>query len=430
MSQPAKSNVPTGPAGTAPMSVISDPGLPSRAWLVVILLWVVAAFNYLDRLAITSMHESLLAAIPMSETQFGLVTSLFLWVYAALSPVAGFLADRFSRKWVIIGSLAAWSAATLATAYVKTYPELLATRVLLGVSQAAYLPAGLALISDYHRGPTRSLATGVHMTGIMAGTILAGAAGWLADRSGWASAFLVFGIAGLAYCGLLAAGLRDSPIDSAGNVFGSTKAPKARFGAALLSLFSCGSFFLALGFWGLRGIAGWAMRGWMPTYLQEHFHLSQGASGFTANGYPMLVALAGVLIGGAWADRWTRTNPRGRVLVPVIGLCVAAPAVLLSVSTNVLGVVILAMILLGLAGSFGESNMMPILCSVVDPRYRATGYGILNAFACVIGGVTIYAGGVLRDAHVDLSRVFQFAAGSLVVCAVFLFSIKVRAANR
>jgi len=404
-----------------------ESSLPSRAWLVVILLWVVAAFNYLDRLALTSMHESLLAAIPMSEAQFGLVTSVFLWVYAALSPVAGFLADRFSRRWVVIGSLFAWSAATLATAYVKTFPELLATRVVLGVSQAAYLPAGLALIADYHRGSTRSLATGVHMTGIMAGTALAGAAGWIADRNGWASAFLIFGVAGIAYSGLLVAALSDSPPGAASEAPGAEKPPRARFGAALISLFSCGSFLLALGFWGLRGIAGWAMRGWMPTYLQEHFHLSQGESGFTANGYPVLVALVGVLIGGAWADRWSRTNPRGRILVPVIGLCVSAPAVLLSVSTNVLGVVVFALIVLGLAGSFGDSNMMPILCSVVDPRYRATGYGILNAFACVIGGATIYAGGALRDAHVDLSRVFQFAAASIVVCAVLLYSVKLRA---
>jgi hypothetical protein len=68
--------------------------------------------------------------------------------------------------------------------------------------------------------------------------------------------------------------------------------------------------------------------------------------------------------------------------------------------------------------------MMPVLCLISDPRYRATGYGVLNMVACIIGGITIYAGGVLRDAHVDLSRVFQFGAACTVVCAVLLFFVK------
>ena len=68
--------------------------------------------------------------------------------------------------------------------------------------------------------------------------------------------------------------------------------------------------------------------------------------------------------------------------------------------------------------------MMPILCTVSDPKYRATGYGVLNMFSCIIGGVTIYAGGVLRDAAVDVSRVFQFAAAGVFVCAGLLFFIR------
>jgi hypothetical protein len=68
--------------------------------------------------------------------------------------------------------------------------------------------------------------------------------------------------------------------------------------------------------------------------------------------------------------------------------------------------------------------MMPILCTVTDARYRATGYGVLNLFSCVVGGLTIYAGGVLRDAKVDVSNVFQFAAFSMLICAALLFCIR------
>ena len=93
----------------------ADTKLPARAWLIVGLLWVVGCLNYLDRVMITTMRGSLKDAIPMTEAQFGLLTTAFLVVYAALSPFAGFLADRFNRSRVIIGSLFVWSLVTWLT---------------------------------------------------------------------------------------------------------------------------------------------------------------------------------------------------------------------------------------------------------------------------------------------------------------------------
>ena len=135
-----------------------------------------------------------------------------------------------------------------------------------------------------------------------------------------------------------------------------------------------------------------------------------------------LAALA--LVGGVWADRWSRSNPRARLLVPVIGLSVAAPAILLASCTPVLTVALAALVCYGLARAFADANMMPTLCTIADPRYRATGYGVLNFFGCAVGGVTVYAGGLLRDAHVDISRVFQFAALTIAGCAVLLWFIR------
>jgi MFS family permease len=194
-------------------------------------------------------------------------------------------------------------------------------------------------------------------------------------------------------------------------------------------LFGRTSFLLAICYWGLLGLAGWAVVGWMPTYLNEHFHLSQGKAGLSATGYLQMAALIGVLVGGAWADRWSRTNERGRVYVPLIGLLFAAPAILLVSTISWLPLAIAGLILFGLAKAFTDSNMMPILCTVSDPRYRATGYGVLNLFSCIVGGLTIYAGGLLRDGAIDVSHVFQFAAASILVCAVLLFYIKPQAAS-
>ena len=402
--------------------------LPAGAWLVVALLWMVGCLNYLDRVLVTTMRGSLVAAIPMTEAQFGLLTSVFLWVYGALSPFAGFLADRFSRSRVIVVSLLAWSIVTWLTAHATTFSQLLATRALMGISEACYIPSALALIADYHRGSTRSLATGIHMSGIMVGGALGGLGGWIAERHGWSHAFLIFGGVGIAYTAVTAILLRDPPADTP--QAGTVKAP-VNLGAAVKSLFGRTSFILALFYWGLLGVAGWAVVGWMPTYLNEHFHLSQGVAGLSATGYLQTAALIGVLVGGAWADRWSRKDERGRVLVPLIGLLVAAPGILLASSIDWLPLAIAGLIFFGLAKAFADSNMMPILCSVVDSRYRATGYGLLNMFSCALGGLTIYAGGVLRDADVNVGHVFQFAAACVLVCAFLLYFIRPQsAANR
>ena len=395
-----------------------------RAWLIVGLLWFVAALNYLDRIMITTMRGSLKEAIPMTDAQFGLLTTVFLVVYALLSPIAGFLADRLSRSRMILGSLFIWSALTWLTGHAKTYDQLLVVRALMGASEAAYIPAALALIADYHRGATRSLATGVHMTGISIGSGLGGVGGWMAERHGWDYAFNLFGIVGIAYSFVLMFLLRDAPADGAEASAAPDPRPSPRFGEALVSLFRRGSFILLIIFWGLLGVTGWAVVGWMPTFLGEHFQLKQGAAGMSATGYSHFAALLGLLIGGGWADRWSRTNDRGRILVPAIGLGVAATGVLLVATTGQLGLAIAGLLLYGLARSFTDANLMPILCQVSDSRYRATGYGILNMFACLVGGATIYIGGAMRDAQINLNLLFQCAAAGLLVCAVLMLLVR------
>lgn len=391
-----------------------------RAWFVVGLLWVVAGLNYLDRVMITTMRGSLVEAIPMTDAQFGLLTSVFLWVYALLSPVAGFLADRFNRSRVIIISLLFWSLFTWLTGHAKSFPELLTIRALMGISEATYIPAALALIADYHRGATRSLATGIHMTGISVGSGLGGIGGWLAERHGWNFAFLLFGLIGIGYAIALAFVLRDAPREAEPS---RPQAP-AGFGEALASLLSQRSFYFMLGYWGLLGMAGWAVVGWAPTYFGEHFGLSQGVAGLSATGYLQVAMMLGLLAGGAWADRWSRTNERARILVPAIGLCLAGPAVVLLAGTSVLPLAIAGLMLYGFGRTFTDANMMPVLCLVADPRYRATGYGLLNLCSCVIGGLSLYAGGALRDAQVNVNHLFLWSGLSILVCAGLMFLVK------
>ncbi len=397
--------------------------LPKGAWLVVVLLFFIGALNYLDRMMITTMRSSILDAMPMSDAQFGLLTSAFLWTYGILSPLAGFLADKFNRSRVVFGSLLVWSVVTWLTAYSQTFEQLLITRILMGISEACYIPAALALIADYHRNSTRSLATGIHMAGIMVGSSLGFMGGLLAENHTWNFVFIFFGIVGILYSLVIALFLRDPPKNRYHAVIEEAE-NKINFFTGIGDLFKRGSFLLMLGYWSLLGIVTWLVVGWLPTYYKEHFNLSQGIAGLYATGYLYSASIIGLLFGGFLADRWNRTNRLARIYVPAIGLCISAPCIFFASGTSVLPFAIIAFMLYAVTRAFGDSNMMPMLCMVVDPRYRATGYGVLNFFCTIIGGLALYAGGVLRDSHIELSKMYQFAALIMIVCAILLFMVK------
>src|SRR5215207_8028839 len=193
---------------------MSPPTTAARyAWFVVALLFPVALLNYLDRQMLATMKASMVADIPTiaNKADWGLVLGCFKWTYAVLSPFGGYVADRLSRRWVITTSLFVWSAVTWWTGHVSTFNELMAARALMGISEAFYIPAALALITEYHPGLTRSRAVGVHQTGIYIGQILGGFAGYVADspEHGWRWAFSTCGMIGVIYAMPLIALLRN-----------------------------------------------------------------------------------------------------------------------------------------------------------------------------------------------------------------------------
>ena len=137
-------------------------------WLVVALLWVVALLNYMDRQMLSTMKDAMMLDITelQSAENFGILMAIFLWIYGCVSPFAGAISDRVNRKWLIVGSIFIWSLVTFLMGVANDFTTLKVLRALMGVSEALYIPAGLSLIADYHEGKSRSLAVGIHMTGL------------------------------------------------------------------------------------------------------------------------------------------------------------------------------------------------------------------------------------------------------------------------
>ena len=406
----------------------SKAGSSTYSWALVAMLWVVAFLNYFDRILITSMRDPIVADFSLNDAQFGLLTSLFLWTYGFLSPFGGFFADKHSRKKVIVFSVAVWSAVTLWTGFITSFQEMLVARAFMGISEACYIPAALALITDYHKGRTRSLATGLHMTGLYAGLALGGVGGYIAELWGWRFGFQVFGAVGILYSIVLLFFLKDAPPQPSENTSQKdipSNQPITLFGSIKV-LFRERSFLILLIYFSVLGVVNWLVYGWLPTFLKEHFHLTLGKAGISATGYIQIGSFLGVIAGGVLADRWFRSNIRGRLYVVIIGFSIGAPFLFLMSSTSVFSIAILAMIVFGVARGFNDANLMPILRQIADSRYIATSYGFLNFLSTIVGGLMVYAGGALKDAHVDLSIIYQVSAVLMLIATCLLFAVKIK----
>jgi MFS transporter, Spinster family, sphingosine-1-phosphate transporter len=384
---------------------------PAYAWIVVALLWPVAMLNYLDRQMVSTIRASIRADIPSiaNDQDFGTLMAVFMWVYAFLSPIGGFVADKFNRRWTVIGSLAVWSAVTWATGHAASYSQMLCFRALMGVSEAFYIPAALALIADYHRGGTRATAVGIHQSGIYAGLALGGIGGYIAQTSSWRNCFTWFGAAGVLYAVVLVLSLRDAPTQAGPQTAGTRR---VTIRETLIALWTQPAFWLLVLYFTFPAIAGWVTKNWLPTFLADTFQLKEGPAGLSATSYIQLASFGGVVLGGAVADWWMRGTPRGRIYTSALGVFLLVPSLLGLGYAWSLGAAIAFMVLFGLGWGFFDCNNMPILCQIARPEYRATGYGFMNLVSISVGAGATVLLGWMRDHGIKFSLAF---AGSAIV---------------
>jgi MFS family permease len=399
----------------------------SYAWIVVAMLWPVALLNYLDRQMLSTIRSSIRTDIPgiASDEDFGKLMAIFMWVYALLSPVGGYIADRFNRRWTVIGSLFVWSAVTWLTGHAHSYGQMLTFRGLMGISEAFYIPAALALIADFHAGNTRAKAVGIHQTGIYAGLALGGVGGYIADHDSWRDCFTWFGAAGMIYAMVLMVGLRDAKTDE--SLIGG-KSSVTVFNT-MRALWSQPAFWILVVYFTLPAISGWVTKNWLPTFLGDTFNLKQGPAGMSATGYIQLASLGGVFLGGVISDMWMRRTNRGRIFTSALGVLLLVPALLGLGFAWSLDAAIVFMILFGLGWGFYDCNNMPILCQIARPEHRATGYGFMNLVSISIGAAATVALGWMRDQGIKFSVAFALSAVVALLGAGMILLVKPRTAN-
>ncbi len=398
--------------------------ISAYAWVVVALLWPVVLLNYLDRQMVSSIRTSIRADIPSiaNDQDFGTLMAVFMWVYAFLSPVGGFIADKFNRRWTVIGSLFVWSAVTWLTGHAQTYSQMLAFRALMGISEAFYIPAALALIADFHTGGTRAKAIGIHQSGIYAGLALGGIGGYIAQTSSWRNCFTWFGVAGVIYAVILILALRDAPVENQNDAAKKSVSISETF----FALWSQPAFWVLVIYFTLPAIAGWAVKNWLPTFLADTFNLKQGPAGLSATGYIQIASFIGVLLGGVVADFWMRKTNRGRIFTSALGVLLLVPALLGLGYAWSLGAAIAFMILFGVGWGFYDCNNMPILCQIARPEHRATGYGFMNLVSISVGAGATVVLGWMRDYGIKFSIAFAVSAAVALLSTGLILLVKPR----
>ncbi|MCP3895284.1 MULTISPECIES: MFS transporter [Bacteroides] len=402
-------------------------------WVVVALLWVVALLNYMDRQMLSTMQEAMqVDIVELGKAEaFGALMAIFLWIYGFMSPVAGIIADKMSRKWLVVGSLFVWSGVTFMMGYADTFRELYWLRALMGVSEALYIPAALSLIADWHQDKSRSLAIGIHMTGLYMGQAIGGFGATVAAAFSWHATFHWFGIIGIVYSFVLLLFLHENPVHIKVEKLslGATKEKKPSLFSGLSLVLSNWAFWIILFYFAAPSLPGWATKNWLPTLFADSLNIPMAEAGPISTITIAFSSFIGVIFGGILSDRWVQKNIRGRVYTGAIGLGLTIPSLLLLGFGHSFVSVIGAGLLFGIGYGIFDANNMPILCQFVSTKHRGTAYGIMNMTGVFAGAAVTELLGKWSDGG-NLGQGFaMLSVIVLIALAVQLYFLRPKTDN-
>ena len=369
----------------------SNAPVARQAIVLVAFMWFAYFLNYCDRQAVFSMFPVLKSELGFSDKQLGLVGAYFLWVYGVGSFFAGQIGDKFSKRKLIVWSLALWSLVTIATGFAKTPDMLLALRALMGISEALFMPAAIALTANAFPPATRSRAIAALSSAQILGNVGGGwFGGWMAQEGQWRAAFFVLGAVGLVFAIPYFAFLRGV------NEEAQVETRKSGDASALLGLARTPTYWLLCVVFPVFVFGLWLLYGWLPTFLHDKFALTLGDAAFNATAFLQGATLVGMLCGGVLADWLYRRTKAARLWLLAASLLLCAPFLHLLGNSDTLAVTRVAAAGFGLFSGFFMGNIFPAAFEVVPADARASAVGVLNLFGAVVSGFATLFGGLWK----------------------------------
>lgn len=413
----------------------TDPASTTRLnnkWLVVGLLWFCGFFNYADRQAITAVFPLLTEEFQLTKTQLGWLGTSFMIIYSLASPVGGWVVDRFSRRWLVFIGLSFWSLICALTGTAKSYLQLLFFRVAEGLGESFYFPASMSLLADYHDKRTRSRAMSIHQTSVYLGTIGGGAlVGLLAERFGWRSPFLLFGLIGMMYALLLVTILKEPPRGkpAAVEVFdaGDFATPEIETShrrsllSELLAVVRHPSAVMLIAAFTCANFVAMALVTWLPMFVYTKFQFGVAKSATIGTVFMQSGSLVGALTGGYLADRLVTRFAGGRMFIQTIALTLGAPCVFLLGYLDAVEGAMAAMVGVGLCKGLYDANIFASLYDVVPAAQRGLAAGMMNTIGWVGGLLAPLTIGIVSETH-GLSLTLATTAAVYLVAAFLVLT--------
>ena len=384
-------------------------------WEVLILLWIAFFLNQADRQIFNVVLPLIKADLLLTDVQVGVIATAFNLVYALFVPVAGYIGDLYSRKWIIVGSILFWSIATMFTGLSSGMLALILIRsIATGGGEAFFGPANYTLLASYHKD-TRSQAMSIHQTSYYVGIIVSGLiAGYIGEHYGWRNTFFLFGAVGVIHGLVMIFRLKDNVAENI-----DRSEVKIKFSEAIKVLFRTPTAVsLTIAFSGLIFVLVGYLT-WMPTYLYEHFQMSLSLAGFHSMFYANIFAFVGIIIAGKFSDKLAKKNPAVRLLMQGIGLLCAAPFIVLMSNSNLLITVYIALAGFGFTRSFFDANTYAILYDVIPIKYHSSASGIMLMIGFSVGSISPVVLGYLKPI-IGLSLGISLLSVVWVFCGILL----------
>jgi ACS family hexuronate transporter-like MFS transporter len=419
------------PAPAGSPSTTTRDGWTALRWRVAILLCAITTINYLDRQALAITGPTVMREFSLSNTQFGLINSTFLFAYAIGHLLAGPFIDRVGTRRAFGIAVVAWSIAGMLHAWGRGFVGFLVLRGVLGVTEAANFPAALKAVAEWFPRRDRSLAVGIVTVGPGLGAVIAPPLlGALAVGWGWQAAFIVPGAVGFVWLALWLLWYRlphEHPgIGAAERQLILADREPAGTVAPVRPLRDLAGYLRQRQVWGLV-LARFTNDGafyffvtWLPTWLDQArgFDLRQIAA---FAWMPFLAADAGSLAGG-WAGQ--RLIARGASVDRARKVCIWAGAVLvpLTLPAATADSVWSAMALIGLAMfaiQFKAANLFALPVDLFPAREVGSVWGLFGAIGSFGGMAFVAAVGWVSE-HYSYEPVFWAVGVTQVLSAVFV----------
>ena len=342
--------------------------------------------NYLDRYIVAGMVGPLKREFDASDTEVGLLMSIFLVSYMVVSPVIGWVARTRSRTGLLAIGVALWSAATAGGAFARSIWHLLLMRAATGVGEAAYATVGPALLADHYPPHRRAGALSIFYAAIPVGTACGYMmAGYISSRWGWREAFLVAGLPGLAIA-LLCLWLRDPPrgryddSDRAGDAPSQGAAhvdsDAMRMLPAAKALGRNRRFVQTTIGYAAFTFAFGALATWMPYYMEQVRGWSAETAAVAFGAIIVATGFAGTLLGGWAAGRLG--GGRDDSALRIAGWCMigAAPLSVVALAAPQSWVLVPALVLAATLSFATQGPINAVTLNSVGPAMRAAAVGV------------------------------------------------------